>query len=317
MSTRNGLGDLLFGRTRGAILALLYGRADQSFYTRQIAREVDASVGAVQRELENLSKVGLIIRSSVGSQVFYQANRNAPIFREMQALVNKTIGIFSVLRSALHPLAKRVLVAFVYGSVAREEETAQSDVDLMVVGKATLDEILSRLSSVEKNIGRPINPTVYSVEEFKSKLASGNHFLTAVLKGQKEFLLGDEDELRKVGGVRLAKAGADHSQDLVALDLAFHTIIAGASRTRLLQLCREPIGQLFYPSFLRLVLRLNVVEQLVSPTNRISRRLADARRRQGTACEYQARRRFSRGYELANLDIAQPVTWAATWAADG
>ena len=100
-------------------------------------------------------------------------------------------------------------MAFVYGSVAREQETSHSDFDLMVVGKATLDEILSRLSTVEKSIGRPINPTVYSVEEFKSKLASGNHFLTAVLRGQKIFLLGDEDELRKVGGVRLAKAGAD------------------------------------------------------------------------------------------------------------
>src|SRR5882724_4568605 len=80
MSTAAGLSDLLFGRTRGAILALLYGRADQSFYTRQIAREVDASVGAVQRELENLSKVELIVRKSVGSQVFYQANRETPIF---------------------------------------------------------------------------------------------------------------------------------------------------------------------------------------------------------------------------------------------
>jgi uncharacterized protein len=212
MSTHDGLSNLLFGRTRGAILALLYGHANQSFYTRQIGREVDASVGAVQRELENLSKVGLIVRSSVGSQVFYQANRDAPIFREMQALVNKTIGIFSVLRSALHPLAKQVLVAFVYGSVAREKETAQSDVDLLVVGKATLDEVLSRLSTVEKSIGRPINPTVYSVAEFESKLASGNHFLTAVLKGQKVFLFGDEDELRKVGGVRLAKARADQSR---------------------------------------------------------------------------------------------------------
>jgi uncharacterized protein len=209
MSTHKGLADLLFGRTRGAIFALLYGKADQSFYTRQIAREVDGSVGAVQRELENLSKVGLIVRSSVGSQVFYQANRDAPIFREMHALVNKTIGVFSVLRSALHPIAKRILVAFVYGSVAREEETAQSDVDLMLVGKATLDEVLSRLSTVEKSIGRPINPTVYSLLEFKSKLASGNHFLNVVLKGQKVFLLGDEDELRKVGGVRLAKAGTD------------------------------------------------------------------------------------------------------------
>jgi hypothetical protein len=143
MSTYNGLADLLFGRTRGAILALLFGHADQSFYTRQIAREVDASVGAVQRELENLSKVGLIVRNSVGSQVFYQANRDAPIFREMQGLVNKTVGIFSVLRSALHPLAKRVLVAFVYGSVAREEETAQSDVDLLVVGSLTFAVIRS------------------------------------------------------------------------------------------------------------------------------------------------------------------------------
>jgi uncharacterized protein len=145
----------------------------------------------------------------VGSQVFYQANREAPIFREMRALVNKTIGIFSALQSALDPLAKRVLVAFVYGSVAREQETAQSDVDLMVVGKATLDEVLSRLSTVEKSIGRPVNPTAYSLAEFKSKLASGNHFLIAVLKGQKVFLLGDENELRKVGGVRLAKAGDD------------------------------------------------------------------------------------------------------------
>jgi uncharacterized protein len=209
MSTTAGLSDLLFGRTRGAILALLYGRADQSFYTRQIAREVDASVGAVQRELENLSKVGLIIRNSVGSQTFYQANRETPIFSEMRALVNKTTGVVSVLRSALHPLAKQIVAAFVYGSLAREDESAQSDVDLMIVGNASLDQVLSRLSKVEKGIGRPINPTVYSVAEFKSKRATGNHFLTAVLEGQKVFLLGDEDELRKVGGVRLAKAGTD------------------------------------------------------------------------------------------------------------
>jgi len=213
MSTRNtGLADLLFGRTRGAVLALLYGRADQSFYTRQIAREVDASVGAVQRELENLSKVGLIVRNSVGNQVFYQANRDSPIFLEMRTLVNKTIGVFSVLRSALATLSKRIVVAFVYGSVAREEETAQSDIDLMIVGDATLDDVLSRLSAVEKAIGRPVNPTVYSIAEFKSKLASGNHFVTAVLKGKKVFLLGDEDELRKVGRVRLAKTGSLQSR---------------------------------------------------------------------------------------------------------
>jgi predicted nucleotidyltransferase len=211
MSTSTGLADLLFGQTRGAILALLYGRADQTFYTRQIAREVDASVGAVQRELENLTKVGLVLRTSLGSQVFYQANQDAPVFSEMRTLVNKTVGVFSVLRSALHPLSKRIAVAFVYGSVARQEETAKSDIDLMVVGKAPIDEVLSHLSNVEKNIGRAINPTVYSVPEFKSKVANGNHFLKAVLKGQKIFLLGDDNELAKVGGVRVAKTGTNES----------------------------------------------------------------------------------------------------------
>lgn len=199
----------MFGRTRGAILALLYGRADQTFYTRQIAREVAASVGAVQRELKNLTKVGLVIRTALGSQVFYQANRDAPIFSEMHSLVNKTVGIFSMLRSALRPLSAQVAVAFVYGSVARQAETAQSDIDLMVVGKASIDDVISHLASVEKNTGRPINPTVYSASEFKAKIADGNHFLRAVLKDPKVFLLGDEDELGKVGGVRLAKVRTD------------------------------------------------------------------------------------------------------------
>ena len=213
MSTQPaGLADLLFGRTRGAILALLYGRSDGSFYTRQIAREVNASIGTVQRELENLSRVGLILRNSVGNQVFYQANRDAPVFQEMRTLLNKTIGVFSVLRSALQSLSKQIVAAFVYGSLARGEEAAQSDIDLMVIGEATLDEVLSRLSAIEKAIGRPVNPTVYSIAEFKSKLAVGNHFLNSVLKGRKVFLLGDEDELRKVGRVRLAKAGGHQSR---------------------------------------------------------------------------------------------------------
>jgi predicted nucleotidyltransferase len=122
------------------------------------------------------------------------------------------VGVFHALRSALEALSKRIVVAFVYGSVARGEETATSDIDLMVVGDAKLDDVLSRLSEVEKTIGRPVNPTVYSVAEFKSKLVNGNHFLNAVLKGKKVFLLGDEDELGKVGRVRLAKAGSHQSR---------------------------------------------------------------------------------------------------------
>src|SRR5690242_19590144 len=124
-----GLAVVLFGRTRGAILALLYGHADESFYTRQIARELNVSLGAVQRELETLAKIGIINRSSIGNQVFYRVNKNAPVFPEMRSLVNKTVGAVSVLRTALQPISKQIVVAFVYGSLAREEETAQSDID--------------------------------------------------------------------------------------------------------------------------------------------------------------------------------------------
>lgn len=211
MSTRDSVSHLLFGRTRAAVLGLLYGHADESFYTRQIARETHISAGALQRELENLSKAGLILRNSLGSQVFYKANREAPVFPEMRGLVNKTVGVFNILESALHPLAKQISAAFVYGSLAREEETSQSDVDLMVIGKASLDEVLGTLSAAEKQVGRPVNATVYSIREFQSKLASGNHFLSAVLKGPKVFLIGDEHELGAMGRIRLAKARTHHS----------------------------------------------------------------------------------------------------------
>jgi predicted nucleotidyltransferase len=199
------LGELLFGQTRGAILALLYSRPDESFYVRQLARQLSTSVGAVQRELANLSRVGLISRSRLGSQVFYQANRDSPVFAEMRELLAKTVGIFHALRAALEPLAKQIAVAFVYGSIARREEKAGSDVDLMIVGKVSLDEVLEQLSNEKASLGRSVNPTVYSVPEYKSKVASENHFLNAVIRGQKVFLFGDEDELRKMGGVRLAK----------------------------------------------------------------------------------------------------------------
>jgi len=202
----------LFVASRGAVLALLFGHADQSFYTRQIARQVDASVGAVQRELQTLAKSGLIVRTPVGNQVFYRANRSSPVFSEMRSLISKTVGAFSVLRSAIQPLSKRIVAAFVYGSMARQEESAASDIDVMVIGQIRLEDVLARFSAAETATGRPINATVYSVAEFKSKLASGNHFANTVLKGTKVFLLGGEDELGKVGRLRLVKAGSHKSR---------------------------------------------------------------------------------------------------------
>jgi predicted nucleotidyltransferase len=199
--------DVLFGKGRGAILGLLYEHPDQSFYYRQITRELKGvSVGTLQRELDVLRELGLIERSTLGKQVFYRANRNHPLFPELRALVLKTVGAIPRMRSALAPLADRISLAFVYGSMARQEEGAESDIDVMVVGRARLEDVLARIGAIEASLRRTVNPTVYSPAEFKRKLKSGNPFLNSVLRGPKVFLIGDDDELREVGGVRLAES---------------------------------------------------------------------------------------------------------------
>jgi predicted nucleotidyltransferase len=199
-----GTGDILFGKTRGGLLALLYEHPNESFYIRRIIRHLQAGPGAVQRELKALEKAGLISRRTAGSMVFYQANENSPIFQEMRSLVSKTVGMVEVLRRVLQPLSKKIRVAFVYGSVARKDEGPQSDIDVMVVGDVPLEEIMTRLNEAESKLGRALNPTVYGVAEFRAKISAKNHFVSAVLRGSKEFLIGSEDELRKVGRVRLA-----------------------------------------------------------------------------------------------------------------
>lgn len=193
------LGDMLLGKTRGRVLALLYGASDESFFVREIARQTRTSAGSIQRELETLSDFGLIERLPRGRQVFYRANRSHPVFPELHSLIAKTSGIFHLLRGALAPLEPRIKFALVYGSLARGEEDAKSDIDLMIVGDVALDEVLTYLTPAERGVGRSINPTVYSLKEFRSKLKKGNHFLNAVVRGKNEFLIGDPDELGKMG----------------------------------------------------------------------------------------------------------------------
>jgi predicted nucleotidyltransferase len=198
ISIRQLPGRNLFGQTRSALLAMLYGHADQSFYLRQIVRAVGAGHGAVQRELKHLTDMGLLVRSTQGNQVLYQANSQSPIFSEIKSLIAKTVGIHDAIRSALAALASEIQIAFVYGSVARQEERANSDVDLMVLGSAAFSEIVSALASMQRMLAREINPTVFPVAEFQSKLRAGNHFLRSVMREKKIFLLGTEDELARL-----------------------------------------------------------------------------------------------------------------------
>lgn len=188
----------LFGRTRSALLSMFYGHSEESFYLRQLARTVGSGHGALQRELKHLTELGLLLRKTQGNQVLYRANPQSPIFPELKSLLAKTVGVHDIIRSALAPLGAEVQVAFVYGSVARQTEQPGSDVDLMVLGSVSFGEVVSALSSAQKALGREVNPTVFPVSEFRSKLAGGNHFLRSVIKEKKLFVLGNEHELAKL-----------------------------------------------------------------------------------------------------------------------
>jgi predicted nucleotidyltransferase len=194
----NNLSGLLFGQTRGRILATLYSQPETAFYVRQLTRYIGGSVGTIQRELTTLVAAGLILRAERENQVFYRANRNHPIFPELHSLFAKISGVFHLLTEALTQFADKIEFAFVYGSFGRGEEKAESDIDLMVVGEVTLDELLEQLSSAERKLSRPINPTVYGREELRLRLGAGNHFLKAIQTAPLNFLIGDEDEFREI-----------------------------------------------------------------------------------------------------------------------
>jgi len=200
----------LFGHTRSALLAMLYGHADQSFYVRQLVRAIGAGHGALQRELKYLTEMGLVLRRTQGNQVLYQANSQSPIFSEVKGLITKTVGIHDVIRSALASLGPEIQIAFVYGSVARQKERANSDVDLMILGDASFSEVVSALGPAEKALSREINPTVFPVSEFRSKLAARNHFLRSVMKEKRLFVLGTENDLTKLASKQLA--GSAHNK---------------------------------------------------------------------------------------------------------
>ena len=199
------ISNILFSGSRRSILVLLYGHADEQFYLREITRRAGTGIGATQRELRRLAESGLIQSVRRGHQIYYQANRKNPIYAELKSILAKTSGMRDILREVLAPIANRIKLAFVYGSIARGEETSSSDVDLMVVGDLSFAEVTSVLHESETKLGREVNPTVYGAREFQEKLAAKNHFLSTVAKDKKLFVFGDEREFRRLGQKRLVR----------------------------------------------------------------------------------------------------------------
>ncbi len=193
-TTPSSLGTLLLGKTRLSILSLLIPQPERRLYLREIVRLLGAGQGAVQRELANLVRAGILTKTREGNLTYYSANRSSPVFDDLKGLIEKTAGIPGAVRSALLPLADSIEHAFLYGSMARGDERGESDVDLMVVGDVAFLEVVKAVSALQETLGREINPTVFTRAEFRERIEDGDHFLTRVMSEERTDLIGGDRE---------------------------------------------------------------------------------------------------------------------------
>ena len=190
--------DSLFPGVRQGVLAATLTRPQKWWYLSELAEFLHTRPSSLQRELSSLEQSGILQQRKDGRRTYFKAETRSPIFRELRSIFEKTVGLIPTLRAALRPFENKIRCAFVYGSIARREEGATSDVDLMVIGNVGLADLAPILGKVEKRLGREVNVTDYSVDEFRKKIAEGNHFLTTVLKGSLQFVKGEQRDLDAV-----------------------------------------------------------------------------------------------------------------------
>lgn len=190
----NSLSDALFGKTKKAVIGVLFSRPEREVHLRELARVAGASPTMVGKELDVLVAAGIALERQDGNRRMARANPNCPLFEELRGIARKTMGLGDVLREALQQV-DGIDLAFVFGSVARGEEKSHSDVDVFIVGSARHGEVLSALSGVQASVGRPVNPMVYSEVEAREKMREPVGFFAKMLSSDKIFLIGDEDGL--------------------------------------------------------------------------------------------------------------------------
>ncbi|MGD2118947.1 MAG: transcriptional regulator [Chromatiales bacterium] len=202
------IGDALFTKTQQRVLALLYGKPDRSFYTNEILRWAAMGRGTISRELERLANAGLLLVRREGNQRHYQANPDNPVYGELLAIVRKTFGVAEVIRQALEPLAGQIELAFVYGSMAKANDTQASDIDLMLIGRdLQYGEVMDLLLPLEESLQRSIHPTLYDVADFQAKLKAGNSFLVRVMEQPRLMIQGGVDDFGKSAAHKAAQGG--------------------------------------------------------------------------------------------------------------
>lgn len=194
------IASALFSDSQSRVLRWLFGQPDREFHLSELRRLSGLGSASLQRELNRLAEAGLVRSERVGNLRRFQANSTSPVYAEMVSLTRKTLGIEPILREALLNLGTELHAAWVYGSVAKATDTAQSDIDVMLVGEnLTLGKILELLVPLESQLGRKINPTCYSRTEFEHRRADPDSFVNRVLAQPVLSLVGDAHEFVRAG----------------------------------------------------------------------------------------------------------------------
>jgi predicted nucleotidyltransferase len=201
---RPQLVEILFGAYRRQILGLLLLRPDETFYVREIARLTVVSAGSLHRELKLLTDAGMLLRTTAGNQVRYQADRDCHIFQELAGIFRKTAGLADVLRDVLAPIQSKITLAIVFGSVAQGKARANSDVDLLVVGSVPFATVLQACHAAKTRLSRDVNPVVMTKSAFDAKYRQHDRFVTRIAKEPKIVLIGDAGEFGKLAEDRAA-----------------------------------------------------------------------------------------------------------------
>jgi predicted nucleotidyltransferase len=191
-----GLGGVLFTNTQQRVLAFLFGQPERSYFANELIHLTGAGSGAVQRELKRLSESGLITSQMRGNQRHFQANPQSPIFQELTQIVQKTFGLALPIREALAPYQEAIRCAFIFGSIAKKQDTVASDVDLFVISDSlSYADLVNQLLGTEVRLGRGINTTIYTEADVRQRLMDGNAFLSRVLEQPKIWIIGNESDI--------------------------------------------------------------------------------------------------------------------------
>lgn len=188
---------LNFTKNQTLILEIFFNHPEKSYYLRELGRLLGKEPGVFQRDINRLVESGILASEYRAKSRFFALNKEHPLYKEFKSIFFKTVGAEGKLKSILKGI-ENIQVAFIYGSFAKGKEDQVSDIDLMLIGDPDEDLLINKISSIEKNLDREINYSIFSPEDVKKGLRSGEVFLEEIISKPKIFIIGDQNALEKI-----------------------------------------------------------------------------------------------------------------------